>query len=183
MRIITGKFKGRKLVFPKAKDVRPAMDKVRESIFNILGEVVLDAQVLDLFAGSGSMGFEALSRGARHATFVENHKSALDSIRKNASNLKLVDNFTIIPQGVNEALSFIKKSGPTFNLIFVDPPYDKGYIRKTLSHIIEFDILRAFGWIVLEHSKDEKPEEAGEYRIVKERRFGQTLLTFLFRRA
>lgn len=183
MRIIAGEFKGRKLEFPKSRDVRPAMDKIRGSIFNVLGEVVMDADVLDLFAGCGSLGFEALSRGARSVTFVDTNHAALDSIRSNATKLNIIQKVDIFPKPVETALPIIKRGENRFNLIFIDPPYDKGYLRKTLSQIYDFDILRPFGWIVIEHTNKEVPEEMGEYRIVKQSQFGRTHLTFLFRRS
>ncbi len=183
MRVISGQFKGRKLVFPKSRDVRPAMDKVRESIFNVLGDVVDKADVLDLFAGCGSLGFEALSRGAKSVTFVDNHHQAIESIKTNAENLGVKQQVKIIPKLVITALPIIKHSKETYNLIFIDPPYDKDFLRKTLREIVEFDILRPFGWIVIEHSKRETPEETDHYRIVKASKFGATHITFLFRRA
>lgn len=186
MRIIAGQYKGRKLFFPRTPDVRPAMDKVRESIFNVLGEVVQNAEVLDLFAGSGSLGFEALSRGARHVTFVDTNREALRSIKKNAELLSCQGQVTLLAKSVETALSVIKKSGNTstqFDLIFIDPPYDKGFLRKTLSQVIEFDILRPFGWLIMEHSKSESGQEIGEYKKVKVSKFGATHLTFLFRRS
>jgi len=182
MRIIAGEFKGRSLSFPKSKDVRPAMDKVRQSIFNVLGDAVVNADVLDLFAGCGSLGFEALSRGANQSTFVDINIPALDSIHQNAVALGLKLKTKIISKAIDRALISLKNSGAKFNLIFIDPPYDKGYLRKTLSQIYDFDILRPFGWIIIEHSKREIPEESGEYRIVKQSKFGATHLTFLFRR-
>ncbi len=183
MRIIAGEFKGRRLIFPRTKDVRPAMDKVRGSIFNVLGEVVENAEVLDIFAGCGSLGFEALSRGAHSATFVEINKSAIHSIRENSNLLNVEGKIEIVSKPAITAIPLLQHMGKQFNIIFIDPPYDRDFLRKTLSRIIEFDILRPFGWIIMEHSKREVPEETGEYRIVKQNKFGSTHLTFLFRRA
>ncbi|MBI4971342.1 MAG: 16S rRNA (guanine(966)-N(2))-methyltransferase RsmD [Candidatus Omnitrophica bacterium] len=183
MRIIAGEFKGRTLAFPKTRDVRPAMDKVRGSIFNVLGEVVNNADVLDLFAGCGSLGFEALSRGAHSVTFVDTNHLALDSISTNASKLRVIEKVKIFAKPAISALPILKHTGKQFHLIFIDPPYDLGYLRKTLSQIYDFDILRPFGWIVIEHSKRELPEEMGDYKIVKQTHFGATYLTYLFRRA
>lgn len=117
MRIIAGRFKGRTLLGPKS-DARPSSERLRGALFNICQDVE-GLSFLDLFAGSGAMGFEALSRGARHVTFVDNHKESLAAIRKNCTALGVEKEVTIVPLAAERAL----KSLGSFDLIFVDPPY------------------------------------------------------------
>lgn len=118
MRIIAGIFKGRPLCGPKSA-ARPSSERLRGALFNICQDVT-GLTLLDLFAGSGAVGFEALSRGARHVTFVDNDKDSLAAIRKNAATLHLEDQITILPYSAERAL----KRGGQFDLIFIDPPYD-----------------------------------------------------------
>ena len=119
------------------------MDKVRQCIFNVLGEVAEGAEVLDVFAGCGSLGFEALSRGAKSVTFVDNHKASLSSIKENADRLKVTGRIQMISKDALAALSQLSQK--KFDLIFIDPPYDKDFIRNTLRQVFDSDILRPFG--------------------------------------
>ena len=139
------------------------------------------AEVLDVFAGCGSLGFEALSRGAKSVTFVDNHKASMSSIKVNADRLNVSGRIQMISRDAVAALSQLSQK--KFDLIFIDPPYDKDFIRNTLRQVFDSDILRPFGWLVLEHSKREEPVVEGEYVKVKEKRFGATYVTFLYRRS
>ncbi len=183
MRITTGLYKNRRLFFPKDKDIRPAMDKVRQCIFNVLGASVEGSKVLDLFAGCGSLSFEALSRGAHSVSLVDRHRLAISSINKNIDLLKVENQVTLYAMDIQMALRQIKRNKAQFDLIFLDPPYNKDFIRKTLRQVCEFDILRTFGCIVLEHSKEETPGELSpEYRVEKTKKFGGTYLSFIYRK-
>ena len=181
MRIISGKYKGRIISFPMTKAVRPMMDRVRESLFSTIGEVVESADVLDLFAGSGSIGFEALSRGAQSAVFVEQLKDSIVSLRKNKQILGVQPNVTIMDSSVDRAIKTLSKKGQKFSLIFMDPPYNKGLIKKTLKHIVQFDILRGSGWLVIGHSQYELVPEENSLNLLKTKKFGESLFTILIR--
>ncbi len=173
MRIISGTHKGRTLHGPKSDRIRPAIDKVKQAIFNILGDVS-GLQVLDLFAGTGSVGIEALSRGATHATFVDQLPEALQLIKKNLEMCQLLHRAKIVKVGVQnfEPLQ-------SYDLIFVDPPYDKSIVTPTLRQIASQKILAPNGFIIVEHSPRELPEEVSGLELIDQRKYGQTLVSFL----
>lgn len=183
MRIIGGEFRSRRLVFPKTKKTRPMMDRIKETIFNILGETVRGARVLDLFAGSGSLGMEALSRGAREVTFVEKNSWGLRCIRENLKALGLEGRARLFAQDTSRALRRLEKSRETFELIFLDPPYNQGLVKKLLNQLDQSDILTRFSKLVVHHSRQEKlPEDLERLEVLREKRFGQACLSFLSER-
>lgn len=179
MRIIAGKAKGRLLSGPRSQTIRPALDKVKGAIFNILGDLS-GLRVLDLFAGTGSVGLEALSRGALEAVFVDSQPLAIRIIHK---NLKLCQFSGIVlklplPQG----LSRLKRRFRPFDLIFVDPPYDQNRVNPSLREIARQNLLAPGGRVVVEHSPREPiREETGLHPLNQrdQRRYGQTFITFL----
>lgn len=178
MRVIAGQAKGHKLVAPTGARVRPALDQVKEAIFNILFNVE-DERVLDLFAGSGSVGIEALSRGAIDAVFVEAWSKAVASIKRNLSHCKLEDRARIIGKSVERAIDLLAKEGGVFDLIFVDPPYEQGLVNPTLVKLGQTPILAPRARIVVEHHPKE-PIECPEGLILTDnRKYGQTLVSFL----
>jgi len=179
VRITTGIYKNRKLFFPQSKDIRPAMDKIKQCIFNVLGSVVEDAAILDIYAGCGSLGFEGLSRYGKRVTFIDNHPLAIKSIKKNIELLQVEDKTVVMAMSASRALKLIGSKNEQFNLIFLDPPYDKSAVRKALRQIIEFDILSTFGWVVIEHSKREQPEIFEGLTLKNTRNFGATYLSFI----
>jgi len=123
MRIISGTSKGRRLVTPKNQGLRPTSDRVKESVFNILGEIVEEKVVLDLFAGTGNLGIEALSRGARRAIFVEKGRQAVRLIQRNIAQCGMDGRSEIIPKDVNRAIGILKQRGESFDVILMDLPY------------------------------------------------------------
>ncbi|HLF14501.1 MAG TPA: 16S rRNA (guanine(966)-N(2))-methyltransferase RsmD [Bacteroidota bacterium] len=152
MRIIAGTYRGRILPGPVAEGVRPATDKVRGAIFNIL-QNRLDLNgidVLDLFAGTGSLGFEALSRGAAGVTFVDNDRSAVKVIRENASVLRCADACDIVQA---DAVGFISRNSGIFGLIFADPPYAFGRIAALPGLILASGLLAEGGYLIVEHRR------------------------------
>ena len=180
MRIISGEFRSRKLRFPKSKKTRPMTDRAKETIFNILGETVRDARVLDLFAGSGSLGLEALSRGARHATFVEEGAWAEKSLSDNVKTLGLTRQSTFLRQDVFKALRRFGNKGENFELIFLDPPYNQGVVKKLLNDLSRSAILTAQTRIVLHRSRQEKlPDSLEGLALIREKQIGQACLSFL----
>jgi 16S rRNA (guanine(966)-N(2))-methyltransferase RsmD len=178
MRVIAGTCKGRRLVAPKGSRTRPALDRIKESVFSILFKV--DAQtVLDLFAGSGSVGIEALSRGAAHATFVENDSAALRAITSNIISCGFEDRSTIMKQDVTRALNKLDKKKASFDLIFVDPPYSKGLVNKTLVKLGSSNLAHEGSRIIVEHHPKEPINDIPGLVLTDSRKYGQTLISFL----
>lgn len=181
MRVIAGKAKGRILSGPKGDRIRPVLDKVKGAIFNILGDVSGDS-VLDLFAGTGAIGIEALSRGAERAVFVDFLDEAARIIFKNLERCQFLDRSSLlrlkIPAQLNRLARGARRSSP-YNLIFVDPPYDKGLVNPTLRAIDREKILAPDGTVIVEHSSREPIADDTGLRIVDQRKYGQTLVSFL----
>jgi len=178
VRIIGGRLRGRRLAGVKGL-MRPTADRVREAIFNILGGAVAGAQVLDLFAGTGALGIEALSRGAAGAIFVEEHRTSLVVLRRNLALCGLTDVGHIYPLPVQKALPQLAAQGKSFNLIFLDPPYEKGLAGRTLALLARLPLLDPYGIIAVEHSRAEALAEAYEALVGTDRRhYGGTMVSF-----
>ena len=154
MRIISGKFKGRKLSCADGKTTRPTMDFIKEAMFSIVSDLS-DKQVLDLYAGSGSLGIEALSRGAKSVDLVEFSTKAISEI---LNNLKIIGTGEEIKVKKKKVDAFIKKCDKKYDVIFVDPPYQKNLINNTLKLILEHKLLTDDGVIILEHHPYERIE-------------------------
>ena len=135
IRIIGGELKGRRLATVRGVKTRPTSDRVRESIFNILGDSVRGARVLDLYAGTGAMGIEALSRGAESVLFADDHGAALAALEKNIKTCSLQSRANMIKWNLLNNLNFIRSHRPAFNLVFLDPPYNKNMIQPSLSNL------------------------------------------------
>ncbi len=180
MRVIGGTLKGRKLATIRGTTVRPTADRLREAIFNILADRVEKAVVLDLFAGTGALGIEALSRGAHSAVFVDNSKSAIAILKKNIRYCDIQENATIIKWDVVKNLRFIRSFDLAFNLVFLDPPYNKDCIKPVLKNLYRNGTLEKEACLVIEHADTEPaPEEIAVFKITDERRYGRTLVSFL----
>ncbi len=176
MRVISGSARGRKLSSLEGQDTRPTTDRVKESVFNIIMPYTRDARVLDLFAGSGAMGIEALSRGAESAVFVENNRAAGEIVEKNLKDTRLFEKAKLC---MGDALAFLENTREKFTLIFLDPPYDGGFYAPVLSKISERDILDAEGVLVLERRADAQIEVPENFEIVKDRKYGKTAISVL----
>jgi len=178
MRIIAGAFKGRRLAPVKGR-IRPTAAKVREAVFSILGPAVLGARVLDLFAGTGALGIEALSRGAAEAVFVEDHPESLRVLRRNLEALGLADRTTVWPLPVTTALKKLAGQGERFGLAFLDPPYGGGDAAAALSALASLHLLPPGARVVVEHSRRESlPEACGALTRLEVRRYGDTQVAF-----
>lgn len=178
MRVIGGRLKGRRLAGVKGR-LRPTADRVREAVFNILGPAVEGAQVLDLFAGTGALGIEALSRGAAGAVFVEEHRASLDVLRRNLTLCGLTDVGHIYVLPVQKALPHLATQGQRFRLIFLDPPYEKGLAGRTLALLARLSLLDTHGIIVVEHSRAEELAAAyGAWVCSDRRHYGGTMVSF-----
>ncbi len=178
MRVIAGSAKNRKLVAPKGPGTRPALAQVKEAIFNILGDIN-GCTVLDLFAGCGAIGIEALSRGASHATFVDNSRQAIIALQKNLETCDFTSQAEIVPLSVDQTLQKLGEKRVNFDLIFVDPPYDEGLVMRTLNEL--GPLLADNGLIIVEHSPREPIKATDDFKVDETRTYGQTLISFLER--
>ncbi|MCC7384972.1 MAG: 16S rRNA (guanine(966)-N(2))-methyltransferase RsmD [Deltaproteobacteria bacterium] len=182
MRIVSGSLGGRRLRTPKGSAVRPTADKVRQALFNILGDLE-GLSVLDLFAGSGAISFEALSRGAQHATLVERGRPSLEAIEDNAATLRIpATAIEILRMPVERALELLARSGRRFDRIFADPPYtDAPALHPEVLRQAPA-LLEAGGLIVLEHARRDTPPIAPPgLRMTQSRGYGETALSFYAR--
>ena len=177
MRVIAGCAKGHRLKAPKGMGTRPVLDQVKESMFNILFDVN-GKRALDLFAGTGAVGIEALSRGVVHCTFVENNRAALECLHTNLEHCRLQEFAIVIPTVVAHAFKRNLLVGP-FDLIFVDPPYEQGLINPTLEMVASSGCLATNGRIIIEHHPHELIEPPSEIILTDQRRYGQTRVSFL----
>ena len=180
MRIIGGEYRSRVLRMPAGIRIRPTQDRVREAIFNIIREKVPGSVVLDLYAGSGAFGIEALSRGAHSAIFIDNNAKCVTTIRSNLSVLAGGVYFSqLIKSDVVRAISGFKKEGRKFDIIFLDPPYHKEYTRNCLIKIGACDIVAPHGFVITEHfKKDTVPDQTGNLTRKRQRRYGDTVISF-----
>jgi 16S rRNA (guanine966-N2)-methyltransferase len=178
MRIIGGEYRSRLISMPKGVDIRPTQDKVRQAIFNLLGDVS-GASVLELFAGSGAFGIEAISRGARHATFVDNSFRCTETIKANLASIPVADAlYDIIMTNALSVLPRLSKEEERFNIIFLDPPYHKGMAKKCLINIDSYDILAPIGMVLVEHfKKDILATDLKTLVLDKERKYGDTVVS------
>lgn len=176
MRIIAGALRGQRLETPAGDRVRPTLDRVRESLFNILAPRMEGATFLDLFAGSGANGIEALSRGASRAVFIDNHPQSAGCIRKNLASTRCEDRGTCMSYRLPEDLRRIPGE---YSIIFADPPFDYGNYGALIEAVAESALLAPGGILIVEHGfKTDLPEEAGRLKRSQERRYGKTELTF-----
>ena len=175
MRIISGLARGRKLKEPQGLDTRPTTGKVKESLFNIIQFELEGRRVLDLFAGTGQLGLEALSRGAEHCTFVDQRREAAALVRENIALCRFESQSRVAQE---EALSFLACCRERFDVVFLDPPYQSGLLEKTLERLTQFDILREHGIIVCESGAEwTLPPVPPPYEVGREYRYGQIKLT------
>lgn len=182
MRIIGGELKSRKILFPKTRLTRPMTDRSKETIFNILGSLVNGKRVLDLYAGSGSLGLEALSRGALEVTFVDRADWATRVIRKNLDLLNLTRKAEILEGDVLRMIARLERKAQTFSLIFVDPPFQQGMVKKTLIKLDQSAIVAPFAQVVVGHTRHEElPESLGTLKLTRTKKIGQACLSFYFR--
>jgi 16S rRNA (guanine966-N2)-methyltransferase len=180
MRIIAGELKGRKLHRLEGKQTRPTSDRLRETIFNILSFKIRQAGVLDLFSGTGAMAIEALSRGADSAVLVDDSFQAVSLIAKNIRDFSLEKKARVQKWDISRNLNFIRQVRPPFDLIFMDPPYNRNLIGPTLHHLLQSASLAAQACIVVEHSVLEVIcFEDPEFELDDQRTYGKTMVSFL----
>ncbi|MCQ9207230.1 MAG: 16S rRNA (guanine(966)-N(2))-methyltransferase RsmD [Omnitrophica bacterium] len=184
MRIIGGTQRGRLIKMPKGRATRPTQDRVREAIFNIIRKEIPESAVLDLYAGSGAFGIEALSRGAHTAIFIDKSARSVKTIKSNLLSLGYAAPRAQVfkKDGVGAIEAFGKVSAK-FDIAFIDPPYHKGLAKNALLKIDACDILAQHSFIIAEHFvKDPLPHEAGRLSLFKQKRYGDTVVSFYVRK-
>ena len=181
MRIITGRAKGLKLKTPAGFSTRPTSDRIKESLFSILSGLVDFAElgtVLDIFAGTGALGLESISRGAHAAVFIDT--ATTDIIRDNATRAKFIDSCKILRGDFTKILPRLSRQGAQFDLIFSDPPYATGLAQKSLNLVTQLKLLTAGGLIVIEHGADETLNLPPSLSLVREMTYGHTTAIKIF---
>lgn len=182
MRIIAGAAKGRRLFSPKGSRIRPTSDKVKEALFNILNGRIgsfSETAVLDIFAGTGNLGIEALSRGAAEAVFIDDHRDSVALVKKNLDLTGFSDRSRVIRLEAVAALKSLETGCTTFRLVFVDPPYHKGLLEKILEYLATSRLIDENSLVVAEFSPKEKLVTAfGPLREFDRRTYGDTALAF-----
>ena len=190
MRIIAGTAKGRRLFSPGAKgkkgEIRPTSDRAREALFNVLASEVKGAQVLDLFAGTGALGLEALSRGAESALFVDKGRSSMDLLHRNVETCGFLDKSTILKRDLTRGLFFLQAHAPPagFSLVFIDPPYKKKLAESIVRDLGGNNVTSGSCKLVVEFgAKEELPPEIGPFSLFDRRSYGEAGVWFFERRS
>lgn len=182
MRIIAGAAGGRNIVAPKGIDTRPTQDRVRESLFSILGPGLDQSYVLDLFAGSGALGLEALSRGAAYAVFVDKARAAQEAVLRNIEALGVSEHAKLLRSDWRAAIRTLEGNGMAFDLVFLDPPYKMADADELLEVLGTGRLLRPGALIVYEHAK-KTPPHAAHFDVRDTRHYGDTAISFLAQKA
>ncbi|MDD6489565.1 MAG: 16S rRNA (guanine(966)-N(2))-methyltransferase RsmD [Clostridia bacterium] len=173
MRVITGTARGRRLETPVGNDVRPTTDAVKESVFSIIQFNIEGRTFLDGFAGSGQMGIEALSRGAKRAVFIDQMKQSVQIIKNNLNKTGLSDRATVLP---TDTIAFLASTSEKFDIVFFDPPYRTGILQSALENVPR--VMNKGGIIICEHPTDEQlPTETGDFAVKKHYKYGKIMIT------
>ena len=183
MRIISGSFKGKKIIEPKDIKTRPLKDLTKESIFNIIIHSnkfsinFENAEILDLFSGTGSFGIECLSRGVKHVTFAENYNGVLPILKKNLLSLKLIKNYEIIEKDILQNFNFqnLKKK---FDIIFLDPPYKESDLNELITSLIDNKILSTNGIIIIHRHNKQEDKFPETFKIIEKKKYGVSKIIF-----
>ncbi|MDX5683031.1 16S rRNA (guanine(966)-N(2))-methyltransferase RsmD [Clostridioides difficile] len=179
MRVISGKARGLKLNTPKNEDVRPTTDRVKESPFNMINSYIMESEVLDLFAGTGSLGIECLSRGAKSCTFVDISKESIDIVKSNIKKARVESESIILNLDFKTAIDKLKLQNSKFDIIFMDPPYYKNMFIEAIEKIDNSNLLNEDGIIVVEHdTNDLFPDKICKLEKTRDKKYGNTTLTF-----
>jgi len=184
MRIISGTFRGKKILEPKDIKTRPLKDLTKESIFNILShsnKLKIDLEnsnILDLFSGVGSFGIECLSRGAKYVVFAEKYNGVLPVLKKNLQSLKSIENYEILEKDIYN-ISFLKSLDKKFDIVFMDPPYKDKDINLLFDNIYNHKILNENAILIIHRHKDEKDLIPNKLKIIEEKKYGLSKIIFL----
>lgn len=185
MRLTGGFLKGRVIFYKKTPDIRPTQSIVREAIFNMLGESVKQSSVLELFAGTGAMGFEALSRGASSVTFVDNCSQSIKTLLKNTKILKMEEKVDILKMDAESAIRKLQKQGCLFDIIFADPPYSFTLLKIRRVFLKALEILKDDGFFIIETDKNKSVLEnfvPSGIELKKEKRYGSTKVSIFWKK-
>ena len=185
MRIIGGKLRGTKLFTLDGLETRPTLDRVKESLFNIISEKIIDSKILDLFSGSGALGIEAISRGAKKAYLCDISKKAINIINQNVKKTKCESQVSVLLKNHIQALDYFFNLKENFDIIFLDPPYRSNYAEEAIHYILRNNLLKNNGIIIIEtddKGKTEKLLEEEEVEIYDIRKYGRVSLIFLKRK-
>ncbi|WP_411955369.1 16S rRNA (guanine(966)-N(2))-methyltransferase RsmD [Alkalibacillus sp. S2W] len=182
MRVISGKYKGRNLKAVPGMSTRPTTDKVKESLFHRIGPFFDGGQVLDLFAGSGGLGIEALSRGAEHVVFVDAQSAAVKTIHNNLKTLKVEQNYDVFRQDAFRAIKAAGKQDRQFDYVFLDPPYGKVSFEKLFEALIDHKVLNVDAMIICEHDpNDTLPESQALFEKEHYDKYSNTIAVTVYR--
>lgn len=179
MRIISGEFRGRRLNAVPGMATRPTTDKVKESLFNIIGPYFEGGTSLDLYGGSGGLSIEAVSRGIDHATLIDRQYAAIKTIKKNIEVTKHPERFSVYKQDAEKALHFLSRQTQHFDLVFLDPPYAKQHIIDDLKKMVDLNLLNDQALIVAETNQEAQlpTENWGSFEFLRQQTYGITVLT------
>lgn len=180
MRIITGKARGLKLTVPKNYDVRPTTDRVKESLFGIIGGKIVGARVLDLFAGTGNLGLESWSRGAAKVTFVDISAESLRLVKSNIAKCRAEAETAVLKAASPAVLERLAAGGEQFEFIFCDPPYNKGHVQAVLAKLAVCNVLAPGGYLIVEYSQHDEPGQLPEgFSLFRQESYGETQVAFI----
>lgn len=178
MKIISGKYKGRKIEGFDIEGTRPTMDRVKESLFGTIQNYIDGSIVLDLFSGSGNLGFEALSEGAKHAYLVDANKKAINTINKNIRTIN-IDDVDVLNMDYKKALSYFNDKNIKFDLIFLDPPYKTNFIEESIKLIEKYELLNNSGLIICESDNLDKIIYNDNFKAIKDKKYGDKYIVLL----
>ncbi|MEF9958366.1 MAG: 16S rRNA (guanine(966)-N(2))-methyltransferase RsmD [Niameybacter sp.] len=181
MRVISGKSRGTKLEAPEGMNTRPTVDRIKETLFNMISFDIPGCTFLDLFSGSGAIGIEALSRGAKQAVLVEHYADALKCISKNLEKTRLQDDAIVYNIDIYTALQRIHQKNQRFDIIFMDPPYALDGIERVMQCIQTYDLLNEKGYVILERGTTPAPLQFENFELIKEKTYKTTTLSFFER--
>ena len=179
MRIIGGEARGRTLVAPAGSKTRPTQDYVRESLFNILRGDVEDARVLDLFAGTGALSLEALSRGAAEAVLIDTDRAACDAIRQNIDRVRVQDRCKLVARDYRQAVDALSAGGRQFDIVFIDPPYRMENTGEMCAALYDKGLLSESCLLIVEHKRGKAPQLDERFEAYDLRKYGDTEITFV----
>ena len=182
MRVISGTARGKKLSSLEGLATRPTLDRVKEALFNILQFDLKGARILDLFSGSGALGIEALSRGAKEAVLCDNSHKAIQIINKNLKETRLIDKAKVVNRDYIDAMEQLHKQSQKFDIIFLDPPYKSDYAIESIEHIIKYNLLEEDGIIVVETDDKNKIDEIkklNKLEVYDTRKYGIVHIIFI----
>lgn len=172
MKVISGFLKGRTIIGYDIDGTRPTQDRVKESTLASIQNNIKDANVLDLFAGSGQLGIETISNGAKMCYFIDNNKEVIDVLRKNINNLNIADKSKIMLTDYKKVLNDFGKQKQKFDIVFVDPPYDYDVYEKVINKINEYDLINESGVLILEYANKNFNEEYGSLKLYRTKKYG-----------